>query len=76
MYGFRRTSEFIKFCKHLAKKNQEKHAILRARFYNLLKNPLENTSFLKGQLRGKRSDRNGDTRFIFAICKESRIGAC
>lgn len=82
MYDFRRTGEFIRFCKQLAKKNQTKHSVLRERFYNLLENPYSNTGFLKGPLRGKRSDRNGDTRFIFAVCEEcrklghSRVNSC
>lgn len=72
MYDFRRTSEFIKFCKHLAKKDPTRHVILRERFYNLLENPFNDSGFLKGPLRGKRSDRNGKTRFVFAVCEECR----
>jgi len=72
MYCFRRTNEFLRFCKHLAKKNQTEHLILRERFYILLEDPYNNTGFLNGPLRGKRSDRNGDIRFIFAICEECR----
>lgn len=72
MYKYRKTSKFIDFCKQLVKKNNDEYTILKDRFHGLLDNPYHNTGFLKGVLRGKRSDRNGKTRFVFAVCEECR----
>ena len=62
----------MKFCGSLCDKNKPEYDILRDRFHNLLENPYNNTKFLKGPLRGKRSDRNGNIRFVFAVCEECR----
>ena len=72
MYSFRRTNAFSKFCNKLCRKNKSEYDILRNRFHILLENPYNNTKFLKGSLKGKRSARDGDMRFVFAVCEECR----
>jgi mRNA-degrading endonuclease RelE of RelBE toxin-antitoxin system len=72
MYGFQRTRTFINYCKSLKKKNQKLYERLKDKFYSILEEPFNNSKFLKGEFRGKRSNRTGDARFIFAVCKECR----